>query len=103
LELKELDEFLLARAMEHDSPTLLFRVACEFLISGCVIRPGVVPLSRQVAATRAAATGETYERLAHLLTAGLREELDELLVVDADLGSTRLHWLSRGPRRRRRR
>jgi hypothetical protein len=25
LELKELDEFLLARAMEHDSPTLLFR------------------------------------------------------------------------------
>lgn len=26
LELKELDEFLLARAMEHDSPTLLFRL-----------------------------------------------------------------------------
>jgi Domain of unknown function (DUF4158) len=25
LELKELDEFLLARAVEHDSPTLLFR------------------------------------------------------------------------------
>jgi hypothetical protein len=29
LEFKELDEFLLARAMEHDSPTLLFRLACE--------------------------------------------------------------------------
>ncbi|MEU5024900.1 hypothetical protein [Streptomyces milbemycinicus] len=26
LELKELDEFLLARAMEHDSPSLLCRV-----------------------------------------------------------------------------
>ena len=25
MELKELDEFLLARALEHDSPTLLFR------------------------------------------------------------------------------
>jgi hypothetical protein len=33
LELKELDEFLPARAMEHDSPTLLFRLACEYLIS----------------------------------------------------------------------
>lgn len=28
LELKELDEFLLARALEHDSPTLLFRLGC---------------------------------------------------------------------------
>jgi len=27
LSLKELDEFLLARAMEHDSPSLLFRLA----------------------------------------------------------------------------
>jgi hypothetical protein len=36
LELKELDEFLLARAMEHDSPTLLFRLACEYLISARV-------------------------------------------------------------------
>ncbi|MEZ7129056.1 DUF4158 domain-containing protein [Nonomuraea sp. AD125B] len=39
LEVKELDEFLLARAMEHDSPTLLFRLACEYLISAKVIRP----------------------------------------------------------------
>ncbi len=31
LEVKELDEFLLARAMEHDSPSLLFRLACEHL------------------------------------------------------------------------
>jgi Domain of unknown function (DUF4158) len=42
MELKELDEFLLARAMEHDSPTLLFRLACEYLISArlcsCSIR-----------------------------------------------------------------
>jgi hypothetical protein len=40
MELKELDEFLLARALEHDSPTLLFRLACEYLISARVIRPG---------------------------------------------------------------
>jgi hypothetical protein len=33
VEFKELDQFLLARAMEHDSPALLFRLACEHLRS----------------------------------------------------------------------
>lgn len=33
-----------ARAMEHDSPKLQFRLACEFLISGRVARPGVIHL-----------------------------------------------------------
>ncbi|MFF9040580.1 DUF4158 domain-containing protein [Streptomyces sp. NPDC014892] len=33
IELKELDEFLLARAMEHDSLSLLFRLRCEYLRS----------------------------------------------------------------------
>ena len=28
---KKLDEFLFARAMEHNSPKLLFRLACEYL------------------------------------------------------------------------
>ncbi|WP_433260832.1 DUF4158 domain-containing protein [Actinosynnema sp. CS-041913] len=37
LALKELDEFSLARAMEHDSPTLLFRLGCEYLLSAKVI------------------------------------------------------------------
>ena len=40
LELKGLDEFLLARAMEHDSPSLLFRLACEHLTSSRVVRAG---------------------------------------------------------------
>ncbi len=39
LELEELDEFLLARALEHDSPTLLFRLACEHLISALSQHP----------------------------------------------------------------
>ncbi|MGO4429860.1 DUF4158 domain-containing protein, partial [Streptomyces sp. MCAF7] len=55
LELKELDEFLLARAMEHDSPSLLFRLGCEYLRSAKVIRPGVVSLLERVATARQAA------------------------------------------------
>jgi Domain of unknown function (DUF4158) len=36
---KDLEEFLLARAMEHDSPKLLFRLACEYLSSSRLVRP----------------------------------------------------------------
>jgi len=64
LELKELDEFLLARAMEHDSPTLLFRLGCEYLISARVIRPGPVTVVERVAHARAEAQRETFDRLA---------------------------------------
>jgi len=31
--MKDLEQFLLGRAMEHDSPTLLFNLATEYLIS----------------------------------------------------------------------
>ncbi len=37
-----LKEFLFARALDHDSPKLLFRLACEYLSSSRLIRPGVV-------------------------------------------------------------
>jgi TnpA family transposase len=97
LQWKELEEFLLARALEHDSPTLLFRQACDYLIAAKVIRPGVVSLVEKVAAARAAATRETYQRLAHLLGPRRRDELDALLVVDPAIGSTWLHWLGVGP------
>ncbi|MGV9853186.1 hypothetical protein ACWDWU_31120 [Streptomyces sp. NPDC003442] len=43
-----MDEFLPARAMEHDSPTLPFRLGCEYLISARVIRPGPVTLVERV-------------------------------------------------------
>ncbi len=51
-EWKQLDEFLFARAMEHDSPKVLFGSACEYLISERVVRPGVVLLLEHVAAAR---------------------------------------------------
>ena len=75
LEVAELDEFLLARALEHDSPTLLFRLACEHLISAQVIRPGVVTVLERVATAREAASGETLDRVAHLLTTQRQGEL----------------------------
>jgi hypothetical protein len=94
---KELEEFLFARAMEHDAPKLLFRQACEWLSSSRVVRPGVVNVLERVAAARARARQETWMRVAHLLDQRRRAELDELLVADPVLGRTRLSWLGIGP------
>ncbi|MGH3259306.1 MAG: Tn3 family transposase, partial [Streptosporangiaceae bacterium] len=94
---KELEEFLFARAMEHDSPKLLFRQACEYLASARVIRPGVVKVLERVAAARARAREETWARVAHLLDPLRRAELDELVVTDPALGRTRPAWLGTGP------
>jgi len=88
---KEFDEFLFIRAMEHDSPKLLFGLACEFLISERVVRPGVVHLLEHVATARERADRETWISLAHLAAEpGRRAELDALLVVGAALGRTPL-------------
>ena len=97
LELKELDEFLLARAMEHDSPSLLFRLGCEYLISARVIRPGPVTVVERVAHARAQASRETYDRLAPVFTPARCAGLDAQLVVDPEIGVTRLRSLNTGP------
>jgi NADP oxidoreductase coenzyme F420-dependent/Domain of unknown function (DUF4158) len=97
LEFKELDEFLLARAMEHDSPSLLFRLACEYLISAKVIRPGPIMAVKRVAHAREQAQRETYDRLAAAFTPERCAALDGLLVTDPDVGMTRLRWLGKGP------
>jgi len=65
--LKVLDDFLLARALEHDSPALLTQLAAE-----------------------------AARRLAPLLGADRSAELDRLLTVDPDVGVSRLVWLRRG-------
>ena len=70
--------------------------------SSRVIRPGVIPLLRRVAAARARARTETWARVRHLLTDRRCAELDLLLVRDAYLGRTPLAWLGVGRRRRAR-
>lgn len=80
--------------MEHDSPSLLFTLACEHLKSSRVIRPGVVVLLEHVATAQSEAGKETYSRVAYLLTPKLVSELDGLLPVDAVVKGTRLSWLT---------
>ena len=91
---KELEEFLLGRAMEHDSPTTLFNLACEYLIAARTVRPGVVILTQMVATARTAATALTHRKVAHLLTGQMTADLDLLPRFDVGLGMTRLTWLT---------
>ncbi|MFI9846771.1 DUF4158 domain-containing protein [Nonomuraea sp. NPDC051941] len=92
--LKELEQFLLDRAMEHDSPSLLFHQAAEFLISARVVRPGVVTLMEMVATARTGAGALTSEKVDYLLTKPMRADLDRLLIHDPEIGATRLAWLT---------
>jgi hypothetical protein len=65
---KDLEEFLFTRAMEHDSPKLLFRQACEYLSSSMLVRPGIVKILERIATARERAREETWTRVAPLLT-----------------------------------
>jgi Domain of unknown function (DUF4158) len=94
-EMKELQQFLLDRAMEHDSPPLLFSLATEFLMSVKTIRPGVSVLEPMITSARTGATALTSQLVGHLLTGQRCSDLDRLLVHDAGLGMTRLAWLTR--------
>ena len=93
-EMKELEQFLLDRAMEHDSPTLLFSLAREYLASAKVIRPGAIVLAKMIGTARKGAGDLTAQLVGHLLTGEVRADLDRMLRVDAGLGMTRLEWLN---------
>jgi hypothetical protein len=93
---KLLDEFLVARALEHDAPSVLLQLACDWLRAERNVRPPVDSLTRRVATVRDAARAETYHRLGPLLQPPRPMQLDGLLDVDPDLGMTRLAWLRRG-------
>ena len=95
-ERKQLDQFLLARALEHDMPGVLLQLACDWLRAERIVRPPVDALTRRIATARDSARAETYHRLAPLLAPPRPRQLDGLLDVDPDLGLTRLAWLRRG-------
>jgi hypothetical protein len=50
---KQLDAFLLARALGHDAPAVLLQLACDWLRNERIVDPSVDTLSRRVAAGRA--------------------------------------------------
>jgi hypothetical protein len=97
---KRLREFLIERALEHDVPSVLFRLATQWLASDEVrlVRPGVVALMREIASARTEADGELFRLVEPILIANpaLSGELDGLLVVPEEMSVSRMVWLHRG-------
>ncbi|MFC9975593.1 hypothetical protein ACFVH6_32350 [Spirillospora sp. NPDC127200] len=54
----------------------------------------MVTLAKIVASARTGARALTWEKVAHLLTGQVRDDLDRLPQVEAGLGMTRLAWLT---------
>ncbi|MFQ4142457.1 Tn3 family transposase [Chlorogloeopsis sp. ULAP02] len=93
----ELEEWLLQRALEHDKPTLLFTMVCEFLKQNKIIRIGTTRIAQKVSKSRQQAQIVCYQSLQPLLTKECCSFLDKLLKIDEKLGRTRLSWLQRTP------
>ena len=92
-DLSQLESWLVDRALEHDRPTLLLRLACEHLLGLRVVRPGITHLDRVIASARQRAQQETYRRLGAVLTRDCKARLDGLLTVDAATERSSLAWL----------
>ncbi|MDH5372285.1 MAG: Tn3 family transposase [Acidimicrobiia bacterium] len=95
-EWKRLGDWLVARAREHDAPSVLFRQALTHLRSERIVRPGLDRLMRAVATARTTAAEELYRLLRPVFTPQLREQLDALVDTDEALGTASLVWLHDG-------
>lgn len=99
VDLHELSQWLVKRALEHNKPTLLLQMASEKLNTAKIIRPGVTVLERLVVTARQIAREETYQCLSFLVTEERQSFLDSILVPNDtgeqlwSKGRTALHWL----------
>ena len=94
-ELKQLEQWLLERALEHDKPSFLFQQAADKLYADQIVRPGVTVLERMVSTVRNQAMQVTYKLMKPLLKSSGRKFLDQLLVNNDDIHAIRLTWLRR--------
>ncbi len=88
--------WLTERALEHDTPSILFGQALDQLRAERIVRPGLDRLMRTVSMARADARKEIRRRMDPELTPERCEELDELLITDSTLGMARVVWLGAG-------
>ncbi len=95
-EWKALGDWLVARALEHDTTSVLFRQVLDHLRAERIVRPGLDRLLRAIASARVTADSELHRRLRPQLTAARCEDLDRLLETDADRGVAPLMWLGEG-------
>jgi hypothetical protein len=95
-EWKTLGDWLVARALEHDSTPVLFRQALDYLRAERIVRPGLDRLLRAIGSARVTADSELHRRLRPQLTEARCAQLDRLIDTDPDKGVAPLVWLGDG-------
>ena len=96
-DLEELEDWLVARALEHDKPTFLLHTAADRLRWERILRLGLTRLERIVSTARERARQATFEHVAPLLSSRGHSFFDDLLQVDPGTFRTTLSWLQRLP------
>lgn len=97
IDLLALEQWLLARAQEHDKPMLLLEMTCQHLRNQQLLRLGITRLEKMVATARQQVQEIIYQSLESLLNPELCQKLDGLLTVDESRKRTHLSWLQRTP------
>lgn len=92
-EWKQLADWLVERALEHDDTMVLFRDALAHLRASDVLRPSLNELMRAVGTARARADQELFDRLTPQLDTGQRSRLDDLIETNVSLGVAPLVWI----------
>ena len=86
----------LERALEHDTPKVLFRLARERLRTERLVFPAPDRIVRLVSSARGRAQERTYTLVEPLLSAERRAQLDGLLEAKASNSWSTLKWLGQG-------
>ena len=95
-DLEELEAWLVERALEHDAPKVLFRLARERLRTERLVFPAPDRIVRLVSSARGRAQERTYTLVEPLLSAERRAQLDGLLEALASNSWSTLKWLGQG-------
>ncbi|MCI0643447.1 MAG: DUF4158 domain-containing protein, partial [Chloroflexi bacterium] len=96
-DLKALEAWLVARALEHDKPIFLLHTAAERLRWDRLLRLGLTSLERIVSTARQQALNITFEHVSPLLSAAGERFFDDLLEPATRGYRTTLSWLQRMP------
>lgn len=94
---RQLFEWLIERALEHERPLALLELALEKLKIEKIVRPGITVLERLVLSAREEAHKRTFQLLEPLFLPDRLKWLDKLLLKDPEIKLTRLEWLRQQP------
>lgn len=92
-DLETLEKWLMQRALEHDKPSFLLRLAIEKLYAEKIFRPGLSVLERLVLKSREEAAGETYRLLLPILDGETKTNLDNLGEIEKGRKQSNPVWL----------